>query len=87
MYKIFFRKKVHKFLKKHSWEKIIFNLEKAIDVLKVNPYINHLDIKLLTWEKDKFRLRLWKYRFIYEIFKDKLIITFTDWDNRWWIYK
>jgi len=41
----------------------------------------------MKWYTESYRLRIWKYRFIYEIIEDKLIITFTDWDNRWDIYK
>ncbi len=87
MYKVFFKKKVHNFFKKHKWEKIIYELEKAVNILKINPYKNILDIKKMKWYTESYRLRIWKYRFIYEIIEDKLIITFTYWDNRWDIYK
>ncbi len=87
MYNVVFNKKIYKFFEKHKWEKIIFDLEKAVNILKINPYKNNLDIKKLRWWIIIYRLRISKYRFIYEIYKDKLIITFTDWDNRWDIYK
>jgi len=87
MYRVLFKKKVYNFFKKHKWEKIIYDLEKAVNVLKINPYRNNLDTKKLKWWIVNYRLRIWKYRFIYEIIDDKLIITFTDWDSRWDIYK
>lgn len=87
MYNVVFEKKVHKFFQKYKWEKIIYNLEKAVNILKINPYKNNLDIKKLKWWFINYRLRIWKYRFIYEIIENKLIIYFTDWDNRWDIYK
>jgi len=87
MYKIKLEKKVLKFLSKHKWEKIIQNFTISLKILQYDPYNNRLDIKSIVWNKNNYRLRIWKYRFLYEIFKDKLIITFTDWDNRWDIYK
>ena len=87
MYKIRLQKKVLKFLDKHKWEKIIEVFTASLKILQNNPYNNRLDIKLLTWNENKFRLRIWQYRFIYEIFENQLIITFIDWDNRWNIYK
>jgi mRNA interferase RelE/StbE len=87
MYKIRLQKKVLKFLDKHKWEKIIEFFTISLKILQNNPYNNKLDIKSLIWTKNKFRLRIWKYRFIYEIIEDQLIITFTDWDNRGDIYK
>ncbi len=87
MYKIRLQKKVLKFLEKHKWETIIKTFTIYIKILQDNPYNNRLDIKLLKGDKKQYRLRIWKYRFIYEIIEDKLIISFTDWDNRWDIYK
>ena len=86
MYNVVFEKKVYKFFEKHKWERIIFDLEKAVNILKINPYKNNLDIKKIKWS-NSYRLRIWKYRFIYEIIENKLIITFIDWDSRWDIYK
>jgi len=87
MYKIKLEKKVLKFLSKHKWEKIIETFIFSLKILKYDPYNNRLDIKSIIWSKNNYRLRIWKYRFLYEIYKDKLIITFTAWDSRWDIYK
>jgi mRNA-degrading endonuclease RelE of RelBE toxin-antitoxin system len=32
-------------------------------------------------------LRIWKYRFLYEIIEDKILIYFYDADSRWDVYK
>jgi len=86
MYKIIISKKVAKFLDKNK----DLN-DKFLSILKefwVNPFDNSiLDIKILKWEKNKFRLRLWKYRFLYEIIKDEIIIFFYNVWSRWDIYK
>lgn len=87
MYKIIISKKVAKFLDKNK----DLN-DKFLSILKefwVNPFGDNsiLDIKILKWEKNKFRLRLWKYRFLYEIIKDEIIIFFYNVWSRWDIYK
>ena len=87
MYNIRLHKKVLKFLEKHRWEKIIEIFAASLKILQNNPYNNRLDIKSLIWIENKFRLRIWKYRFIYEIIENELIIAFTDSDSRWDIYK
>ncbi len=86
MYNINITKNVIKFLSKHKWEKIISSFEKGLIILKNNPYRNTLDIKSLKWYNKFYRLRIWKYRFIYEIIDNKLIISFVEADTRWDIY-
>jgi len=86
IYKVIFDKKVLKFLSKHKWENIIYNFQNALKIIKINPYENNLDIKTMKWKIKSYRLRIWKYRFIYEIIDNKLIITFVDADTRWDIY-
>ena len=36
--------------------------------------IKTLDIKKLKWSKNRYRLRIWKYRVLFEKYEDKLII-------------
>jgi len=86
MYKIVLSKDVKKFLAKHT--KLAEDFYDKIPEFSKNP-INStkLDIKRLSWYKNRFRLRLWKYRLIYELWNDKLIIfVFKSW-SRWDIYK
>ncbi len=87
MYNIKLQKKVLKFLEKHKWEKIIEIFTTYLKILQNNPYNNRLDIQLLKWNKKQYRLRIWKYRFIYEIIDNELVIIFIDSDSRWDIYK
>lgn len=87
MYRIFFEKRVLKFLEKHKKEKIIIQFKKSIEKLQQNPYKNNLDIKILKWFEWKYRLRIWDFRFIYEIDNEEIIIIFIYAWNRWDIYK
>ena len=86
VFKVIFDKKILKFLSKHKWENLIINFQNALKILKINPYENNLDIKTMKWRIRAYRLRIWKYRFIYEIVENKLIIHFIDADTRWDIY-
>jgi len=84
-YNVDYKKSVLKFLVKHKdiWIKFY---EKLI-ILQDNQYKNNLDIKRLKWSENKFRLRIWKYRFLYEVFEDVILIYFYDADGRWDVYK
>ena len=84
-YKLKLSKNVIKFLVKN--EKLSSLFYKQILVLIENPFNNNLDIKILKWYKNKYRLRIWKFRFLYEIYNDELIVYFFDAGNRWDIYK
>ena len=87
MYQIFLEKKVQKFLLKQKWQPIISQFERVLRELAFDPYENTLDIKIIVWLPHCYRLRIWKYRFLYEIIDDKVIINFFDADSRWDIYK
>ncbi|MDD2870841.1 MAG: type II toxin-antitoxin system RelE/ParE family toxin [Candidatus Gracilibacteria bacterium] len=87
MYNIKLEKKILKFLDKHKGENIINIFIKALSILKINPYKNNLDVKLLKGKNNYYRLRIGKYRFIYEIIENKLVIIFTNGDTRGDIYK
>lgn len=86
MYKYIFRKDVEKFL---QWQnkKFVKIVYEKVGILASNPYENNLDIKSYKWRKNSFRLRIWKYRFLYEIIEDEILIYFFDADSRWDIYK
>lgn len=87
MYKVILEKSVQKFLQKHKWETIIGKFTNSLSILSLDPYENNLDIKVLVWLPNSYRLRIWDYRFLYEIIDDKLIISFFEAWNRWDIYK
>ncbi len=78
-------KKVEKFLNKHR--DIAKKYIEFVEILKVSPHYNFLDVKKLQWKKEKYRLRIWKYRFLYEIQEDIILIYFYDAGGRGDIYK
>lgn len=85
MYEIKVSKIVDKFLEKHR--DIAIHFVEKLEILQTNPFDHHLDVKSLKWKKNHFRLRIWKYRFLYEIIEDRILIYFYDADSRGDIYK
>ena len=52
---------------------------KIIDSLEYfDIAIKSLDIKKLKWYENRYRLRVWKYRILFEKYEDKLIILVID---------
>ena len=78
-------KDVKKFLSKH--EDIARLFYQKIKILSSNNSSSNLDIKPLKWQKNHYRLRIGKYRFLYEIIDDQVLIYFYEADSRWSIYK
>ena len=86
MYKIALSKQVTKFLKKHKdISKLFYKKIKYISNTPINN--SFVDILPLQGLENHYRLRIWKYRFIYEIQKDKILIYFYHVDTRWDVYK
>ena len=84
MYRLILSSKVRKFLVKN--DKIAKQFYHKVKILLSTPFSDSLDIKKLKWTKNKYRLRIWKYRFLYEISEEKIIIYFYDAGSRWDIY-
>ncbi len=84
-YKIETNKWVEKFLGKHR--DIAVKYIDALEVLEYSPFENSLDIKILVWKKFHYRLRIGKYRFLYEVREEEILIYFYDADSRGSIYK
>ena len=87
MYKIILEKKVRNFLKKHKSDKIIKIFLQKLWELQDNPYNNTLNIQPLLWKNNQYRLRIGRYRFLYEINNEVITITFFNAGPRWDIYK
>ena len=87
MYKVILEKPIKKFLEKHKWEVIIEQFEKSLIFLSNDPYENDLDIRLITGLPNTYWLRIWKYRFLYEIIDDTISIVFIKAWSRWKVYK
>ncbi len=86
MYTIILEKQVQKFLKKEQWQPIIKQFKEALKHLSLDPYENNLDIKRIINLPHVYRLRLWEYRFLYEIIDNKIIIDFFYAGPRWDVY-
>ncbi len=85
-YRIIFSKQVFKFLQKAD-KGLLKRFDNAIEILQKDPLTSELDIKHLIGSKNHYRLRIWKYRFIYELRKKELVIYFYKADSRGGIYK
>jgi mRNA interferase RelE/StbE len=86
-YQLIFEKQVKKFIEKQD-KSLKKRFKKAFLSLKENPYPTNqtLNIKKLKGSKE-YRLRIGKYRFIYQIKEDVLIIVMEKADSRGDIYK
>ena len=87
MYEIIFKKEVKKFIEKQD-KKTKQKFKKTFLLLQQNPYPanNSLDIKKLKGSNE-YRLRIGKYRFIYQIKDEILVIVMEKADSRGDIYK
>ena len=81
-YKIKELKPFEKFYKKRN-RKERDSIDDKLDILCEDPYDSkRLDIKKLKGYEKRYRLRIWDYRILYEIYDDILIIIALDGDNR-----
>lgn len=74
-----------KFLEFHSF--IVKPFFSKMEVLRQDPLDPSLDVKKLQNEENKYRLRIGKYRFLFEIVESQILIDIYDADSRWAIYK
>ena len=86
MHKVKISKAVYKFIKSRpkKFREVIFD---AFDKIAADPFDNSLDIKKLKNKPDHYRLRLGKYRVLYEIQKHQILVYFYKADSRGDIYK
>lgn len=86
-YSVEYHKSVIKFLQKHDLD-LSKRVLDAFDKIALNPTKSNLDIKPLSGSpKNHFRLRIGKYRFLYEIRDELLLVYCYDADSRGGIYK
>ena len=78
------RKKIDK-LPMFVKSKILWILKNYLKNL--NYAITNLDIKKLKWYENRYRLRVGKYRILFEKYEDKLVILVVDVWSRGDIYK
>ncbi len=84
MYQLIIHKKVIKFLDKHP--ELLSRFDKALDQLETG-YWESLDLEFLSGKGDDFRLRIGKYRFLFTLQKEQLIIYCYKADSRGGAYK
>ncbi len=70
-YKVELSRQVEKFLLKCD-DHVFERFENSVEAMKQNPFDERLDIKKLFGVKNRFRLRVSKYRFLYEIEKNNI---------------
>lgn len=58
----------------------------ALELLTEDPY-SYTGVETITNAKGVFRIRVGKYRILYEIFNDRLLVYIEDIDSRGDIYK
>ena len=85
VYRLETSKAVDKFLDKHS--DIRRKVLEKLEILAQNPYDNALDIAKLQSYENHYRLRIGKYRLLYEIIDEQILIYAYDIDSRGDIYK
>lgn len=86
-YKIVFKKQVKKFIEKQD-KNLKNRFKKAFLSLMENPYPNNrvLSVKKLQGSEE-YRLRVGKYRFIYQVKENVLIVVMEKADSRGDVYK
>jgi len=85
MYKIIVDPNIKKFLKKHP--ELIKRFFESMNIIQKKPFQNSCDIKQLKGKENHRRLRIGKYRFLYEIKKNEILIYVYDANSRGKIYK
>ncbi len=86
-FEVRFSKQIYKFLERSNRD-LVKKFKEIAGHLRENPfYTSKADIKKLKGKKNHFRLRIGKYRFLYEVDKMNKIVLFYDVDSRGDIYK
>ncbi|KIM02740.1 MAG: hypothetical protein KU29_13870 [Sulfurovum sp. FS06-10] len=87
MYHLKLSSKARKFIVKRTPKEQV-KLIAIFEALQENPYNNTLDTKPMKGvTTNHYRLRFGKYRFIYEVIDNELLIFVEDGDSRGDIYK
>jgi mRNA interferase RelE/StbE len=87
MFEIRFSKGVGKYLQKLD-RTTIERIKKSLLELAENPYeVKSLEVKRLAGYEDSYRLRVGKYRALYKIIDNEVVVFVFDLDSRGDIYK
>ena len=85
MYKVKTSKQFDKFLAKH--QDIQAKVFESFETIAQNPYIKKLQGKKFQCGTNHYRLRIGKYRFLYEVLENEILIYAYKADSRGDIYK
>jgi mRNA interferase RelE/StbE len=85
-YKLIPLKDFKKFIKKRT-PKERETIDTKLSILSDDINSIELDIKKLKGSENRFRLRIGKYRILYEVYEDELIIILADAGSRGDVYK
>lgn len=84
-YEVIFSKDFVKFLRKHPQiSQVVID---KFELLSSDLHHPSLDIKPIVGKESHFRLRVSKYRFLYEIIEDEILIYAYKADSRGGVYK
>jgi mRNA interferase RelE/StbE len=86
MYRLETSKDVDKFLEK-AVPKLRNRVLEVFEELCNDPFSNAVDTKPMVNKKGHFRLRVGKYRFLYTIIEDEILVYVYKADSRGDIYK
>jgi mRNA interferase RelE/StbE len=87
MFRALLHKKIEKFLDSKD-DKFVLLFRDKVRILKKNPFERNtnVDVVPLKGKKNHYRLRVGKYRFLYEVKKHEILIYFYKVDKRGDIY-
>jgi len=87
-YRVEYHKTVQKFFQKHTDVTLLRKFKEAIDELKNTPRTSDtFDIKKMHGSENDYRLRIGKYRFLYRVLDEQIVIYVYDAGSRGDIYK
>ena len=86
MYKYQLSKTVRKFLDKRD-QAFILTFNEKLTAIRENPIHPIADVKPYIGYAWHYRLRIGKYRFLYAILEEEIMVYFYDADSRGGIYK
>lgn len=84
-YQIKTSKEFDKFLERHR--DLAPKVVRSFRIIAQNPRQNALDIAKLKGEENKYRLRLGKYRFLYEIIEEQILVYAYKANSRGDVYR
>lgn len=86
MYNYRLSKTVIKFLEKRD-QAFLLRFDKKFDEIIENPIKSSADVQAYIGHPWHYRLRIGKYRFLYAILEEEIVVYFYDADSRGGIYK